>query len=728
MDRKFGLASWMSLALLLAVMIVTQAVVASEATTAADTHRDYGPWHSVRFGGGGYLLDAWSSRIAGRWYVWSDVGGLYRSNDDANTWRALHQNLPRGRGDVNCVRGFLEHPANPDRLVLITGTRWRDVGGVWTSGDGGATWTKTLDALFWANAEGRQLGSTLIAFPGEPETLLAAGPGGVFRSEDFGDTWTETGAPEALNPVMLFVDPDDPASCWLSAVPLNTYTQDRPIEAGGGWWHSGDGGRSWSRHADTGPVELVVDPVSKRWIGLIDFMPHVSEDRGRSWSRLDAGLPANTDGKATEISPRRSRALHAIEGRVLLANGQGDLFALEHGRDGQASRWSPLPRRGVDAPGWWYGNTGQRNGWVHFGKSASSITADRHRPGRWLMTDWYAAWMTDDAGKNWAFAAKGIENTVIHGVSLHPRDPNVAFAYMADHGVLRTEDAGQSFEELPMPGHALRSNVKQAEVSPSEPDVVWAIGNTLPGQWESSKIARSVDRGQSWTYAETDGLPDGIARDHFIGSIAVDPADAATAWIAVSGDIGAGGGVFQTQDAGQTWTPKSDGLPQGGPFFTENIWDPGPELVAAPNGDLLAISAGQRRLFRLNAGDSRWESAATLPAEARVVVADPHRADRYWIASQGGGVWRSEDRGQTWSQSFADGVTSIDIGPAGNRIVLGARDGVFVSTDSGTTWSDESRGLLDRFYPHVTLDSDRILVGTKGNGLFVRPFERSGGD
>ncbi|MEN0111699.1 MAG: hypothetical protein AAF805_13355, partial [Planctomycetota bacterium] len=72
-------------------------------------HRYYGEWCSSRLGGGGYWLDTHASVVPDRWYVWSDVGGLYRSDDDARTWRALHQGLPDGQGDTTNVRDFYEH-------------------------------------------------------------------------------------------------------------------------------------------------------------------------------------------------------------------------------------------------------------------------------------------------------------------------------------------------------------------------------------------------------------------------------------------------------------------------------------------------------------------------------------------------------------------------------------------------------------------------------------------
>lgn len=692
----------------------------------SQTHRAYGDWFSSRFGGGGYLLDAWSSQVRDRWYVWSDVGGLYRSDDGAQTWHALHPNLPRGEGDVNCVRGFLEHAEDPGRLVLMTGTRWRDVGGIWTSDDGGQSWTKRLTALFWANAEGRQSGSTLIVHPGSPETLIAAGQDGVFRSTDFGQTWTKTHAPEGLNPVLLWIDPQDPASCWLSAVPLQTYTQGQAIETRGGWFRSGDHGQSWVRQADAGPTEIVVDPESSHWIGLIDHLPYVSHDRGLTWAQSDQGLPASDQNRASEISPRRSRALHLLAGRVVLANGQGDLFRFDHSPDGTAPVWRPIEREAIDAPAWWYGNTGQREGWVHFGKSAASITVDRHNPDRWLMTDWYAAWISDDAGRRWRFAADGIENTVLHGVKMHPEKPATVFAFAADHGILRSDDGGLSFVDVAMPGHPLRSNVKQLVIAPSNPQIMWAIGNTAPGQWESSAIANSRDGGLTWRYPAKRGLPDGLGQAHFINSIAVDPHDPAVAWVAVSGPVGdRAGGVYRTENAGEDWVSLNHGLPSGQSMFAANIWDSGPELVASPGGQLLAIGQADHNVYHWSSRTNKWRVNSALPAAPSALAVDPNDTDRYWVASQEGGLWVGDLRGTPPRRVFDTGVNAVALDPSGPSIVVSTSDGVWLSPDRGQTWSNLSPGLLDRFQPHVAISSGHLVVGTKGNGIMsYRPTGR----
>lgn len=98
-----------------------------------------------------------------------------------------------------------------------------------------------------------------------------------------------------------------------------------------------DGGRSWRAVSLQGKVDFhVLEASGRRIYGYgSDFESReprflVSEDRGRSWRRLDAPQPLI----ALAISP--------ADARVLIASGERELFA---SRDGGRS-WSP-----VEAPG-----------------------------------------------------------------------------------------------------------------------------------------------------------------------------------------------------------------------------------------------------------------------------------------------------------------------------------------------------------------------------------------
>ena len=155
--------------------------------------------------------------VAAMGNLWKDGGerGLYKTTDAGKTWKlVLHGPTPNdartGCGDVAL------DPANPEIVYAalyarqrtpwsfaygVTATNGEDVGGIFKSSDGGATWKKCAGGL--PGLTGR-IG--LAVSPAKPKLVMAivqsdeggasdirdihSRRGGVFRSEDGGEKWT----------------------------------------------------------------------------------------------------------------------------------------------------------------------------------------------------------------------------------------------------------------------------------------------------------------------------------------------------------------------------------------------------------------------------------------------------------------------------------------------------------------------------------------------------------
>jgi len=122
--------------------------------------------------------------------------GVYRSDDGGATW--VHAGL-RDAGQIGRIR---IHPRNPDLVyaaVLGHASAPNATRGVFRSSDGGRSWQKVLFI-----SEGTGI-VDLALDPADPRVLYAASwsferkpwafenggtEGGIFKSEDSGDTWT----------------------------------------------------------------------------------------------------------------------------------------------------------------------------------------------------------------------------------------------------------------------------------------------------------------------------------------------------------------------------------------------------------------------------------------------------------------------------------------------------------------------------------------------------------
>jgi photosystem II stability/assembly factor-like uncharacterized protein len=137
-------------------------------------------------------------------------------------------------------------------------------GGVWKSDDAGDTWNAVFDGVGSAS-----VGALAVA-PTNPDVLyvgmgqvtsrydIAAGDG-VYRSDDAGSTWRHVGLAASRHIGALKVHPENPDIAWVAAL-------GPAFGPGGerGVYRTSDGGKSWQRtlfvNEDTGAVDIALDP------------------------------------------------------------------------------------------------------------------------------------------------------------------------------------------------------------------------------------------------------------------------------------------------------------------------------------------------------------------------------------------------------------------------------------------------------------------------------------
>ncbi len=230
--------------------------------------------------------------VGGRHVGYGD--GIYRSMDGGKTWENM------GLKTSEHISEIIVHPEDSDVIfVAVQGPLWTSGGerGFYKSTDGGANWKKVLGGNEWT-------GVTDIAMdPGNPDFLIAAtwqrhrtvaaymggGPGsGIHRSTDGGESWEKlsTGLPKSnMGKIGLGISPFD------SNIVYAAITLDRRK---GGVYISRDRGSSWTLQSEavsgaTGPhyyQELYVSPHKEGRIYLADVRIQVSEDHGKTFSRL----------------------------------------------------------------------------------------------------------------------------------------------------------------------------------------------------------------------------------------------------------------------------------------------------------------------------------------------------------------------------------------------------------------------------------------------------------
>jgi photosystem II stability/assembly factor-like uncharacterized protein len=254
-----------------------------------------------------------------------------------------------------------------------------------------------------------------------------------------------------------------------------------------------------------------------------------------------------------------------------------------------------------------------------------------------------------DAGRTWKHTGLA-ESQVVSKIRVHPWNCDLAYAAVLGHafgphperGVFRTKDGGATWEKVLYRDD--RSGAVELIIDPVQPSTVyaslWQVYRQPWGMYSGgpgSGLFKSTDGGDTWTeITRNAGLPAGVWGK--VG-IAVSPADNNRVWALIEAEEG---GVYRSDDAGQTWQRTNDErkLRQRAFYYTRIYADPkNKEIVYALNTGFYRSRDGGR----------------TFPQQLRVPHGDNHDL---WIApndpdrminSNDGGANVSFNGGQTWT-------------------------------------------------------------------------------
>jgi photosystem II stability/assembly factor-like uncharacterized protein len=311
---------------------------------------------------------------------------------------------------------------------------------------------------------------------------------------------------------------------------------------------------------------------------------------------------------------------------------------------------------------------------------------------------------------------RGGRGVAISGV---PHQPNVFYMAAVNGGVWKTTDFGNTWN--PIFDDQPTGSVGALAVAPSDPNIIYVgsgEGLQRPDLATGDGIYKSTDGGKTWTHLGTYGHRFGdlnLREAQQIAAIIVDPKDANRVFVAAQGHPYGPNperGVFRSTDGGQTfqrvlYKDENTGAadlafdPTNAQTIYAVLWAARVAPWEIRSGESF-ISAGSG-IFKSTDGGNNWRPVTKgLPTAddglGRIGIAVSHSQPNLLYATveakKNGGVYRSEDAGETWKQVNADrriggrgpGAMGIAIAPDNPEVIYVANTTTWKSTDGGKSF------------------------------------------
>jgi photosystem II stability/assembly factor-like uncharacterized protein len=354
-------------------------------------------------------------------------------------------------------------------------------------------------------------------------------------------------------------------------------------------------------------------------------------------------------------------------------------------------------------------------------------------------------WRTQDAGQTWENLTDNYFGGTIGAVAVAESDPNVIYVGEGEQtlrnntasgwGVWKSTDAGTTWKHI---GLTDTKHISRIRIHPKNPDIVYvaALGNLWKPN-EMRGIFRSMDGGQTWKKILYINDQAGIA------DLILDPNNPrimyASTWnMKRNGYRMDSGGpdskLWKSTDGGETWENLSD--KQGMPKGTLGII--GVTVSSKNSQRVWAIieNKDEGGVYRSDDGGKTWTKLSQQRALLQRawyycrIYADTQNEDLVYVMNVSYGV--SKDGGKTFELKNAPHGDHHDlwIDPENNqRMAIADDGGAQISNDGGNSWTTYHNQPTAQFY-RVSVDNHfpYRIYGAQQDNTSVRISHRSAGN
>ncbi|PWB69436.1 MAG: hypothetical protein C3F07_19550 [Anaerolineales bacterium] len=671
-----------------------------------------------------YVTDAWA--------------GVHKSTDGGQTWFTLNNGITERTGPSGDAIPVFCLTIDPNNNNII----WiglQNLGGVYRSEDGGQTWQERINGI----VEGA--GLTIRGFTIEPDNsnvVYAAGEisswkwagqnlwgrefdlvkGVVYKTTDGGQNWQAVWRGDNLARYVL-IDPNNHNIVYISTgiFDREAANSDANTNAAGGEGvlKSIDGGQTWT-HINNGLGNL--------YVGSLFMHPTNSNillaGSGNNAYRDNGGVYRTSNGGASwqyvAGDHITSVEISLLNPNIAYAAGDGNFYKSQDG----GVTWQLY----VDSRGWGWGPKGIRPGFpIDFQvdpRDSNRIFVNNYGGGNFL---------SENGGQTWVSSSIGYTGADLRDVFVFPNNPAYVLAN-GRSGPFLSRDGGVNW--LGINPLELRPIAEGARVKVDPSNAQHILLSSAHWGW----TYESTDGGQSWELVtnyeqELQSLPVSDTNKKFQGFQAItfapsnpnivyggfgiwrcatnaDP-DMCNASTIVS--------ILLSQTGGHTWT-RINGTPFDGRTVSEIVVHP-----TDPNKAWVATVGGG--VFRTENLGQTWATVNSGLSSLKIMdlAGDPATPNILYAGSEDHGVFKSVNGGDSWNLISAgmdsnEPIHALVVDPVHPQVIYAGsyRSGVFISDDGGATWNLLNTGLHTHAVTSLTIDEDgeTLYAGTTGEGVF----------
>lgn len=690
-------------------------------------------------------------------------------------WRNVGPALTSGR-----ISDFAFNPNNPFEYYVATSS-----GGVWKTVNSGVTYKPIFDS------QGSYSIGCVIMDPnnsnviwvgtGENNNQRSVAYGdGIYKSIDGGNSWKHMGLKNSEHIGKIIVHPDDSNVVYVAAIgPLWSKGGER------GLYKTEDGGETWSSiikvDEHTGVNDVVMDPRDPNvlYASTLQRRRHVftyvgggpgsglhkSVDGGKTWSKIQTGLPSVELGRiGLAISPANPEIIYAI---VEAANGKGGFFMSTN----RGASWE------------------KRSSHVTSGNYYQEIIADPvDEYTVYSMDTWMS--VTHDGGKSFNLVGEDTKHVDNHCMWINPNN-NKHFVVGCDGGIYETFDGAKTWDfkkNLPvtqfykvavdndypfyniyggtqdnfslggpsrvLTNHGIRNSEWfitnggdgfESQIDPNNPNIVYAqsqYGGLVrfdKKSGESVGIKPKARQGEN-AYRFNWDAPLVVSR-HVPGRLYFSAEK-----------------VFRSDDYGNSWTVLSEDLSQQIDRNSLRVYDRVVSIDAVMkngstslygsivafsesplNKNLLAAGTDDGLIHISEDGGQNWRKISSVPGApsqsyVNSVYLSKHNEDVIYVAFNHHKfgefkpyIFKSTNKGQSWTAIQSNlpergSVYAIEEDHVDQDLIfVGTEFGAFFSPNQGQNWKQLKNGLPTIAVRDIAIQEreNDLVLGTFGRGFYV---------